>query len=601
MLGSAALPPITGKPYFLTLGPHGFYWFNLLPKFTETAVPSNPDAELPVLSLSGRWETLFGEPTINAVEQSLLAFVNRRNLRRGATREAKAVKVADRMPLPVPGGRMLLVLLRVDLFNGDSEYQWVPLGFKTGADADALLRDRPHLAVARATRTAQGTPGVLYSDAEDQAFVRALVVSMSRRRNHKTEHGKLRAWGSADLWQQRRELAELEPVPCPPGLRHSDTVIGKRLFLKLYRRVEPGSHPEIELNRFLTELSFDGAPALLGTLEYDSAEGETWALGVLHSWLPQARTAWEFTLDTLGRYFDRIESLPREQSEPPQPAGDTLECAAVEPPLIVQERLGTYVEAARLLGESTARLHLALASAPEHPEFAPEPFTPNYQRSLFQSYRNVLKTALGLLRQQAEDLPEALRPLAREALAREAHALQICRAVVDTHLSGRRIRVHGDYCLTQLLHSGRAFVIIDFEGEPERPLSERRIKRTPLRDVASLLSSFRYAAHAACQRHQESRWSGGAGPARLGAWTGFWSHWAGAVFLRSYLHTIGPSPLLPQTMTELRVLLNADWLNRIMVELTHEANHRRGQMAVPLQELLEVLPAASNPTHCSPG
>ena len=602
MQGHTAFPPITNQPYFLTLGPHGFYWFNLMPPLQETSVSlaAKGAAEPPALWATRRWESLFEESARGQVEQALLLFLPGRLAAASRSKEAKVVRVGEVLPVPVPAGCILLVFAHVEFSEGDAEERLVPVGFATGAEMETLLKDTPHLVIGRVTLTDSAQAGVLYDASGNKLFARALLETMIRRRSLKMAQGELQGWCLAGSRQQRNELASLEPAPVAQDQRHTNIVFGKRLFLKLYRRVEAGVHPEVELNRFLTERCFPDAPALLGALEYHPVHGEPATLGVLHALLPNALTAWDFTLDTLGRFFDRVGSLPSEQSAPPPCADDILACAAQETPLLAQERLGTYVEAAHQLGECTARLHLALASAPDNPAFAPVPFTPNYQRSLYQSYRNRLVAAFVQLRRRAADLPEPVRQQAQAVLAAEPQILQHYRAIAGARLTGLRIRVHGDYCLPQLLHTGKAFAVIDFEGDSERPLSERRLKRSPLHDVASLLRSFHRAAYTALERHADAGPPAPESLARLQAWADFWTHWVGAIFLQSYLRTIGPGNLLSSDPVELRVLLRATLLNRLLLELNDPLTVRPEWQAVLLRGLLDLIEADDSATNNIP-
>jgi maltose alpha-D-glucosyltransferase/alpha-amylase len=247
--------------------------------------------------------------------------------------------------------------------------------------------------------------------------------------------------------------------------------------LKLFRCLEPGVNPDLEMRRFLVEHGFKNVPALTGSLEYARRNGDTLTPGMITEFLPHAKDGWEFTMDALGRYFQRIGAM----------SPDIRIAAALDAePFIVLEQnpseeiaklIGTYFETARLLGQRTAEMHLVLASDPVDPAFAPEPFTPFYQRSLYQSMRNLAVRALQSLRHGATRLPESDRPLADNVSHHESQILKRLQAVHETRISAKRIRCHGDLHLGEVLHTGKDFVFVDFEGDPRRPLSERRIKR----------------------------------------------------------------------------------------------------------------------------
>ena len=168
--------------------------------------------------------------------------------------------------------------------------------------------------------------------------------------------------------------------------------------------------------------------------------------------------------------------------------------------------IGPYLASAHLLGQRTGELHVALASDRSDPDFAPEPFTPFYLRSAYQSMRTLADRTLILLRDRVKALPEEARAEAEKILALKNEIFNRFRLVIDQETTAMRIRCHGDYHLGQVLFTGKDFVITDFEGEPAQPLGERRRKRSPLRDVAGMLRSFRLRG---ALRLEERRFSSG--------------------------------------------------------------------------------------------
>ena len=291
----------------------------------------------------------------------------------------------------------------------------------------------------------------------------------------------------------------------------------------------------------------------------------------------------------LGRYYERVGALATELRVPPKNEGSLLEAVEREIPPLVAERLGTYIESARLLGERTAALHLCLASDKDDKDFAPEPFNPFYQRSLFQSMRNLAVQSLGLLRSRLKTMPETARADAEKVSALQGDILKRLRAVADQRLSGMRMRIHGDYHLGQVLHTGKDFLIIDFEGEPARSLGERRFKRTPITDIAGMLRSFDYVAHAALFEQTER---GVITPETIGwikPWTEFWTYWSSLIFLKAYLARAREGDFLPKTDQELQVLLQATLMNKALYELGYELNNRPAWVHIPLQGVLHLI------------
>jgi maltose alpha-D-glucosyltransferase/alpha-amylase len=297
-------------------------------------------------------------------------------------------------------------------------------------------------------------------------------------------------------------------------------------------------------------------------------------------------------LDTLGRYCETALAQP-ENIQPTLPHTNLLSLLTEEPPTLAKEMLGPYLEAARLLGERTAEMHLTLASESTDPSFAPEPFSTLYQRSIYQSMRSLAVQSLHLLRQRLKQLPEAVVAEARRVLELESEVFRRFHNVLSHKITAMRTRYHGDFHLGQVLWTGKDFVIIDFEGESARPLSDRRIKRSPLRDVAGMLRSFHYATHTALldQINAGLLNAQGRGAASLEPWLQFWYTWVAATFLAAYLRRAGDSAIIPRNPADIRTLINAFMLEKAVYELSYELNNRPDWVRIPLRGIMHILTA----------
>jgi maltose alpha-D-glucosyltransferase/alpha-amylase len=276
---------------------------------------------------------------------------------------------------------------------------------------------------------------------------------------------------------------------------------------------------------------------------------------------------------------DAVERITKETPRDP-----LLDLAERPPSNVAQELIAGYLAEAELLGRRTAEMHLALASRSDIPPFAPEPFTPHYQRSVYQSMRSLAVQALQLLRRRGKHVAEAEALLGSET---EIH--RRLREVISGKIGGARIRIHGDYHLGQVLFTGNDFMIIDFEGEPARPLSERRIKRSALRDVAGMLRSFHYAPYAVVFGQSEGSVIRPEDFAALEAASRFWQRCVGAAFLRAYLAESAGAPHLPGKRDELRILLDAYLLEKALHEIVYELNNRPNWVRIPIRGALELL------------
>jgi maltose alpha-D-glucosyltransferase/alpha-amylase len=207
------------------------------------------------------------------------------------------------------------------------------------------------------------------------------------------------------------------------------------------------------------------------------------------------------------------------------------------------------------------------------------------QRSVYQNMRASLRRAFTLLERKLFDLPADFRDEAKEVLGTEQEILSREKRLLDRHTNAAKIRIHGDYHLGQLLYTGKDFVILDFEGEPARPLSERKLKRSALRDVAGMMRSFQYAAYSAlwqpAMRKEDVPF--------LERWADLWYRHMGSVFLQSYLETTGNAVFIPQNSEDLQIMLEAYLLDKAVYEIGYELNNRPAWVVIPVRGIKHIL------------
>jgi maltose alpha-D-glucosyltransferase/alpha-amylase len=361
-----------------------------------------------------------------------------------------------------------------------------------------------------------------------------------------------------------------------------------KYYFKLFRSLKEGVNPDQEIIRFLTEKThFPNIPPFAGGLQYRRSGLEPIAIGLLQGFIPNQGDGWTYTKDGIGRYFEKVLSRIKEIQDIPKAPLSLLDIdLASIPPLLRELIEGHYLEMVTLLGKRTGELHLALSSAPDEPDFAPEPFSMLYQRSVYQSMRGLVRRVLQSLRKKTKTLPESLQEQAVWLLGSEEKILNRLREIVGRRFSAMKIRIHGDYHLGQVLYTGKDFVIIDFEGEPARELTERRLKRSPLRDVAGMVRSFHYAAHTALLKEASLR---SEDVPALEPWTDLWYRYVSGVFVRSYLDTVEKEPFIPAEKKELEIMLKAFLLEKAVYELGYELNNRPEWVIIPLRGLKDLL------------
>ncbi len=579
LFGRTAFPPVDAGDYRLTLGPHGFFWFSLEQRAADPLEVGGGERALPQIVAEGPWHELLGGRLGEAFEDVLRRTLPSQRWFRGKARRLREARVLDSIALD-EGGALRLALVRAEYVEGAGETYALPLAFRADAEASAAtvarLRLRGRSGEAR---------GVIDDAASDPRLAAALLDAVVRRRRLRGSGRELRGVPG----QKLREL--LAGAASPParalGAEQSNTswVFGERLVGKLLRRVEEGASPELELVRFLTERAgLAHVPAFAGHVELRHGREEPATLVIFQAFVPNEGDAWTLTLDDIDHYFEGVLARAPDAPAPPPPLWERL---AVRPPQEVAQ-FGVSLERARLLGRRTAELHLALASSDE-PQLAPEVMTPFTSRSSYQSLRNLAVRSLEMLRGAQASLPVGERELAARVLAAEEQILQRLRALLARPPAGRLIRCHGDYHLGQVLYTGRDFLIIDFEGEPARPLSERRRKRSPLVDVAGMLRSFHYAVEYVLAGRAEGSRLRPEDTGALAPWGAFWCAWVSSSFLRRYLEGVAPARILPESPDELAFQIDLCLLEKALYELGYELGNRPDWVGVPLRGLLHIL------------
>ncbi|MGA8669547.1 MAG: alpha-glucosidase C-terminal domain-containing protein, partial [Terracidiphilus sp.] len=401
--------------------------------------------------------------------------------------------------------------------------------------------------------------------------------------------GRLDAHASS-LFSEAHPIQHLTSRVGTAEQSNTSILYGQKLILKLFRRLQPGENPDVEIGRFLTEVArFPHIAPFMGEITITPVSGEATTAAMLQGLVANKGDGWEWFLDQFASFLQSVEHL----ASPPETSPPGF--LNIQKPLpAVRENATKALEAAALLGRRTAELHLALSTPTQDQAFCAERFT---STDLGQDVRRIeaqLNQALETLKSRFSTLDDSTADLAVQFFSRRREMFARMRDLASLKFAGQRIRIHGDYHLGQTLRAERAatdqgkgtgdFVILDFEGEPARTLAERRQKQSALKDVAGMIRSFSYAAHSGLDRYLNEKT--GANADQLAGWARCWEHSAASEFLRSYIECIAAKPELLPPKEQAQTLLDAYVLEKALYELMYELNNRPKWIRIPFAGIL---------------
>jgi trehalose synthase-fused probable maltokinase len=503
----------------------------------------------------------------------------------GKARQIRSVEISDLVPVGNTRFETFVLLVRLEYATGWGETYVLPL----------ICTQEPTEQSAASVLTvhslARGTDLHLRNALTDTEFLRSLLETIEQKAVFDGVDGEIHAkYTSVFRILCGDSASVLQPRPIKAEQSNTSIVYGDRVILKFFRRGEEGENPDLEIGRFLTERkNFPHIPAVAGWLDYKGKDGKEMSLGILQAFVPNVGDAWQFTLNALSsfwkeasKYFDpRIGLVPQDDGPFATYRGNL--------PASLLDHINPYLEAVHLLGKRTAEFHLALASEPTDPAFAPEPYTASFQRAFKESVQALTERNLALLGMKLQELPAEMLDKAKNLTARQGEILQRYDAALGRPIHAMRTRIHGDYHLGQVLYTGSDFVIIDFEGEPARPISERRVKRSPLQDVAGMLRSFHYAASSFQLTPSDKMTASEVDNKDVKTWAERWYACVADRFLSAYFENVAGACFISPNQDELSALLQLHLLEKAVYELGYELNNRPAWVAIPLEGISQLL------------
>ena len=600
IFGRTEFPAVGESSYFLSVAPYSFYWFTLHPQISSLQ-PSKPQSELWTLVVNDSWQrVVFQAEAKGNLESILSEYLYTCGWFGGKNRKIQSAQITEVIPVSYKDIDAQIIWLHLDYIQGDPETYLLVLAYAEGEKAIHLLAQKPQAVIARLQIQGKEEVGVLFDAIADKEFLTFPLDAIAQNHRYKGLSGEL-VGTATDMFQQLcGDKTHLESSLVRGEQNNTSIIYDECLILKLFRKVEEGINPDLEIGLFLSQKKrLEHFASIAGALEYrrfgvpnDNAHPPM-TVGILQAYILDVRSSWDYTLDSLRDYFETVAVQQATTHEASLPSNSLVELQALEAPELASLTISSYLNSAQLLGQRTAELHIALASDAENSNFVPEAFTTLYQRSIYQYARNLAGQVLLLLKKRLNALPNDTQTLAEEVLNRQDQIMERFGLILSQKITCLRIRTHGDYHLGQVLYTGKDFIIINFEGESARSLSERRMKRSPLRDVAGMLQSFHYAAVQALYNEVESGMINPENLPIMEQWAKFWYCWVSATFLNSYLEIAAEDSFLPNSKAELQVLLDAYLLEKVISELGYELNHRPDWVHIPLRRILQLLEQAT--------
>ncbi|SHJ36706.1 maltose alpha-D-glucosyltransferase/ alpha-amylase [Tangfeifania diversioriginum] len=572
-------------PYIFPMQFKNYFWFELRKQEEDEVIETlSPDHQL-VLS-SKEWNKMQGT-TRNSLEKLMRSYVRKNRWFRGKAKKIKAIDIKNTIPFSTGNLNSYIVIIETKYIEGKPEQYVIPISIKTGEIIADVKFKHPEAMIAYVE--VDGHEGVMYDGSYNQEVRDIFLQLITQKGMLKTRKGSIVGVPGKKM-RSKVKKSELPLNSRVLLAEQSNTSIlyDNRFFFKMYRSPEEGNNPELEIIKTLTENTrFRNFPTFAGALEYREPNAESSALGILVDFVHNEGNAWEFIQSSIDRYFDRIiEDKEYLMSDKPiDSTTDLVEHVGEEK---MRDLLGPFfIEMIELLGKRTAEMHLALASVESKKEFKPEPFSLLYQKSLYQSFRTLIKRTLNDMKSSKRKLNEEQIALIDDIIDNESLLLSTIKHTLEKKkIHTSKTRVHGDYHLGQVLFTGKDFVIIDFEGEPTRSLTARKLKHCPFKDVAGMLRSFHYAIYMG-QLENQSKIPESAD--LLNPWLEAWYEIVRKTFIDSYLETAGDASFIPKEEREINDLLSVYTIEKAIYEADYEFNNRPDWLHIPLNGLKKIL------------
>ena len=566
--------------YFLTMGPHDHHWFLL----EKVAAEFDDTAAMPGLDIN-RLQELLENPVLEMFTMKILPkYISKVRWYDKKDRAVHNITISDQFEMSLSGSNALFILFDVSYESGFPDAYILPVCFMDDVTTKKLSDNYPQSVICK-MRLGK-VDGYLVDAYYKSEIHHAFIRRFASRENIVLPNSQIVFSGNERLKKYANDNTEIKSKILPIDNGNTSVGYDNCYFLKLYRHLDRTTNPDVEMTKFLTERkNYKQVPLFLGTIEWKYPAGAV-MLGMFQILVEYHGNGKSYMLERLNNYYERIEA--RLHYPPYELMGSLADPVAFE---LLPEDLkefigGTVAEGTRLIGVRTGEMHKTLASETELPEFIPEEFSLHYQRSLYSGFQSLVRRTFDQAPNHIHKLSAQIRGEVEEMIGRRDEILKLLERIYAKKYDVLKIRIHGNYDLEHVLFTGKDVAILDFHGDPFFSYSERRLKRSPLRDIAGMIRSLYYVAYHALLLNNEYRKDNQIDVENLAKQ---WVHYVSGFFMHAYLDTVHGSPFIPDNKTDLRVLLETYLIEKAVQSFNHELKHRPDRVIVPLRILQSII------------
>ncbi len=568
-----SFPVIRKTPYIITLGPHGYYWFELK-KSKEKLLLDEPIDFSTIIQVK-KWDQLFMNNKKDILESSILpSYITKRQWFTGYEKGIESVNIHENIGILHRNINYNLLLLEIDYFEGLPEFYFLPVSFASEQDERELIELHPQSIICRVQFGQK--PGILFDPLYTEPFRQYLLEMMIKNKRLDFDSNRILFYSRNNLRKLQSENAQelLTSKLMESAESHTVILYGNKLILKIYRQIDYSSSRDVEISRFLSEkLKFKQVPEFFGTIEFVRSKSYPSTLGIGQRFIPGTITAKEYLADAFQRYYENMASLGP-KGKLPRLKGSLKNPASFHDLNLEGQKIlgGAYLEHVLLLGQRTAEMHKALSFAQEERDFQFEEFSLHYQKSLYSGLKTLVRTTIKALEKRLGLFSTEVRKEVLDLFQFEDILDQSFKRISMNKLNCMKIRIHGHYHLSRILFTGNDFIIIGFEGDLSFSYHSKKVKKSALRDLATLIYSIhRVSQTTAIGNQYDEKY-----PIR-------WFHYISGFLVDSYLENSKGSQFIPSDRQQFNNLLEIFLLECGLNELNQELDRRPEYAVIPIR------------------